>query len=246
MRKINLRTTIIAVMIFLVATIGIWQLTKTYPSAEPLSESDASKLVEDMYNGKIVGDITIEGEVYKVTFELETGIYEIYVNRESGEVTNLTKRPQEEPLKELTEADIREIVGSEVAGEIEKIERKAEENHTYFYVQVQGNEGILNYKLDAITGEIVEVIQPENIAQPDTPVKEPTDPSNETVRRITEKEAIQIALQQISGEVDEVELEEKNGQPYYFVDIENEEKEEEGTVQIHAISGDVITIVWDE
>ncbi|MFS0863936.1 PepSY domain-containing protein [Fredinandcohnia sp. 179-A 10B2 NHS] len=246
MRKINLRTTIIAVLIVFVATFGVWQLTKTYPSAEPLSESDASKLVEGMYNGKIIGDITIEGEVYKVTFELETGVYEINVHRETGEVTNLTKIPQEELLKELSEENIREIIRSQQAGDIEKIERKEEEKQAYFYVQVQGNEGNVNYKLDAITGDIVEVIQQENIDQPNTPVNDPTNPPNETVRRITEQEAIQIALQQIRGKVDEVELEEKNGQPYYFVDIENEEKEEEGTVQIHAISGEVITIVWDD
>ncbi|MFK4997302.1 PepSY domain-containing protein [Bacillus sp. N9] len=64
---------------------------------------------------------------------------------------------------------------------------------------------------------------------------------------MTKAEAIEIALATVQGQVDDVDLEESNGLSYYLVEIELENDDErEATVHINAITGEVVTITWDD
>ncbi|WP_318505717.1 PepSY domain-containing protein [Bacillus sp. T3] len=72
-----------------------------------------------------------------------------------------------------------------------------------------------------------------------------TQPSTEPNQHITEEEAIAIALQSISGKVDGVKTEEVGGVTYYLIEIERENGQE-GVVEIHGITGEVISITWDD
>src|SRR5699024_2848866 len=76
-------------------------------------------------------------------------------------------------------------------------------------------------------------------AKPAKPAKQ------EKQKNISEKEAIQIALNTVKGEVDDVDLERSNGQLYYFIEVETTE-DTEAEIQIHAITGEVISIEWDD
>lgn len=67
----------------------------------------------------------------------------------------------------------------------------------------------------------------------------------EPPKNITSEEAIKIALDTVYGEVDDVDLEDENGQLYYFIEIETND-DLEAEIQIHAISGEVISIEWDD
>ena len=67
---------------------------------------------------------------------------------------------------------------------------------------------------------------------------------NNPPKRITEKEAVSIALGVVNGEVDDIDLEERNGVTYYFIEIETDD--DEATVQINAITGDVKSTIWDD
>lgn len=69
--------------------------------------------------------------------------------------------------------------------------------------------------------------------------------SNEKGKIITEEEAVTIALSSVSGDVDDIHFEESGDGAYYLVKIEKENGEE-GTVQIHAITGEVMSISWDD
>lgn len=103
------------------------------------------------------------------------------------------------------------------------------------------NQETMNKAGDGETQQGTETKEPEK-----PPVKEPVkEPEKEPVRNITEKEAIQIALKMVSGEVDDVDFKVKNGQPYYFIEIETAD-DWEAEIQIHAISGKVINIEWDD
>lgn len=66
----------------------------------------------------------------------------------------------------------------------------------------------------------------------------------ETKTVISTEEAAKIALQQFSGEVDEIELEEEDGRLIYEVEIERGEQEAE--VEIDAYTGEVIVIEIEE
>lgn len=249
MRKGTLRKSLLAVAGIVVATFVIWQLTKTFTSAEPLTENDAIDLVDKMYSGKNT-EVSREGDIYKIKFEIESGIYEIDVNRKTGDVTNLTQISQEP--KEKTEAEIRDILAKENAGEIKSIEKKDEKDKTYYYVIVTKGETESTYKLETATGKIVDVVEEKKQPQtppetkPSTPEKPDTqEPPSKTVQRISEQQAINLALKHVNGTVDDVELEEESGQLYYFIEIENAH-EEEFTVQVHAISGEVKAIVSED
>ena len=88
--------------------------------------------------------------------------------------------------------------------------------------------------------------------EPETPLpqdpiqgKPAGEPNKEPAKQITKETAAEIALKHISGEVDDIEIEQSGGITYYLVEIERED-EEDGTVQINAISGEVMTITWDD
>lgn len=243
MRNRTLRNSLLAVGGILLAVFVIWQLTNTYTSAEPLSESDAIDLVEKMYSGENT-QVSQEGDVYKIKFEIDSGVYKIDIHRKTGDITNLTKVSQEP--QEKNEAEIREIITKQQAGEIKTIEKKVEQQQTYYYATVIEGDTETTYKLQARSGEIVDVVQ--NKKQPQNPpTTNPTTPKppTETVQRITEQQAIELALQHVEGVVEDVEFEEENEQYYYFVEIETNQGEEK-VVQIHPISGEVITIVLED
>lgn len=75
-------------------------------------------------------------------------------------------------------------------------------------------------------------------------VTEPNQ-AEEPPKKLSENEAVQIALAQIQGEIEDVEIRNINGAAYYFVEIESGD-DREGIVQIHAITGEVKSITWDE
>lgn len=74
---------------------------------------------------------------------------------------------------------------------------------------------------------------------------EPTPAKEEPPSQITEQEAIGIALEKMTGTVEEVELEVSNGVLYYLVEIEANDQQE-ATIQVHSITGEVISITWDD
>lgn len=83
-------------------------------------------------------------------------------------------------------------------------------------------------------GQIKNDINKQKVEQPDT--------SNE---RVTKEEATRIALQRVSGKVDEIKIEQSNGLTYYLVEIDRK-NEQEATVQINAISGEIMSITWND
>lgn len=243
MKKGTLPKSLLAVAGIIIATVVIWQLTKTFTSAEPLTEKDATRLVEKMYSGENT-EVSRDGDIYKITFEIESGIYEIDVNRKTGDVTNLTQISHEP--REKTEAEVRDILAKEKAGEIKTIEKKNEQDKAYYYATVTKGETEATYKLETTTGKIVDVV--ENKQQPQTPPEttpNTLDPPTKTAQRISEQQAIELALKVVNGVVDDVELEEEAGQLYYFIEIEDA-GEEDFTVQVHAISGEVKAIVSED
>lgn len=57
---------------------------------------------------------------------------------------------------------------------------------------------------------------------------------------LSEQEAIDIALQEINGLVDDVDLEDSDGRMVYEVEIEDQDTDEDVTVIIDAVTGQII------
>jgi uncharacterized membrane protein YkoI len=74
---------------------------------------------------------------------------------------------------------------------------------------------------------------------------EPTSPNEGIPSQITKEEAITIALKQLPGTLEEIELEESDGVSYYSVEIE-EDDQQEATIQVHSITGEIMSVTYDD
>jgi len=85
----------------------------------------------------------------------------------------------------------------------------------------------------------------EATTEPKKPVAPESKPKTPTTVLISEKQAIKIALAQLKGEVEDVEFVQTNDGGYYLVEIDDN-KDEEMTFQIHAISGKILSVTRDD
>ncbi|TWI56181.1 PepSY domain-containing protein [Halalkalibacter nanhaiisediminis] len=63
---------------------------------------------------------------------------------------------------------------------------------------------------------------------------------------IGEKEAKRIALSKVAGKVEDIELDEDNGRLIYEIEIKAESEDIDAEVLIDAITGEVMTIIWED
>jgi uncharacterized membrane protein YkoI len=180
----------LGIIAIVVLSVIIWQLMKSITFAEPLTQEDAMSKVQNMYKAEIV-KVEQQQNKYVMTIKVQSGTYEIVINRETGEVGNL-----------------KQIKNETVSG---------------------------NKVVDKQT----------NPPSPTTETPPTTQSPDEPVRTITEEEAVAIALQNISGTVDGIKTNQSNGVTYYLIEVERTDGEE-GTVQINGITGEVISITWDD
>lgn len=62
---------------------------------------------------------------------------------------------------------------------------------------------------------------------------------------LTKEDAARIALQKVNGTVDDIDLEQSDGLTYFLVEVEREHTKD-AIVQINAISGEVMSITWED
>lgn len=213
------------------------------PSAETLSKSDAKSLVEERYNGQVT-EIVLKNNHYVIEMDRDEMNYELKLDAEKGEVISFTKKgnsngasdtldPEQteiipQPAESLTENEIKEKILLEYPGELVQFIKLNEQGKSQYKVIVQGKGKKHILKVDAQTGEIL-FHKAENKA---------------TVI-ITEEEAVQIASKQVKGQISDVDLETDDNLHYYLVEIDTSD-DREATIQIHAITGEVISITWDD
>jgi uncharacterized membrane protein YkoI len=155
----------------------------------------------------------------------------------------------------LTEAEAAKKVRELYPGKIVEVSRR---NGRYLITIELDDTGTYEVEIDGVTGEIEGMKRtkkqggsqpehkPEQPSQPETPTEAPekSEPGGKPATIITEKEAASIALSRVNGEIDEIELEVSGGISYYLVELETDE--DDATIQINAISGEVMSITWDD
>ncbi|MGG3504265.1 PepSY domain-containing protein [Paenibacillus lautus] len=119
----------------------------------------------------------------------------------------------------------------------------------------------LNQRASQPPTEPVEPTEPD----PDTPPSEPADhgdkeatggttggesgngsgTSEPPATMITKEYAIKLSLEKVPGTVEDVEYRENKSSRYYLVEIEREDGRE-ATIQVHAITGKIMTVTWDD
>jgi uncharacterized membrane protein YkoI len=204
-----------------ILTFAIWLFADRMTSAEPLTAEEATNKVKELYKGEIV-EVNEEKAVYRITIELDTGKYEVEIDRENGDVNRMIRTKKE--------------VASNKEGAVDS-------------ETLPSKEPDQNHQKEDSTGELPsqDPVAPQPSGPTDPASQEPNQSQAPSpVKQLSDQEAAAIALSKVAGEVDEIELGESGGISYYLIEIENEGAEEEATVQINAISGEVMSITWDD
>ncbi|SFP30873.1 PepSY domain-containing protein [Salibacterium halotolerans] len=84
---------------------------------------------------------------------------------------------------------------------------------------------------------------PETQEAQETPEKPET--SKKTPEPMTKEQAETIALERVSGTVDDIERESSESGSFFLVEIERED-EREATVQVNSITGEIMSVTWDD
>src|SRR5690625_2842550 len=248
---------VIGLMLILVLALVSWQVFLAPIKSEALSLEEAEQVAKERFDGQLL-ESDLVNDMYLITIGLDTGEYEIKISKESGEVLDVVHTKVEEPQKELTEADIKQLINEKDIDQIEKLDKKEQNGQLVYEATVAKDQKIITLKINGETGEITSQEEKDISSNSNKEANDKKKPSNnknndqgnkssnkDKGRNITTAEAVQIALDTVYGEVDDIDLETKNGQLYYFIEIETKD-DMEAEIQIHAITGEVISIEWDD
>ena len=179
-------------------------------------EAEIANRVESLFNGK-VHEVTKRNEQYEVTFSKNDFLYEVTVDVTEGTFSKI------ELIKE----------GKNKSQPIEKEEQAQTEKQVEEEVQVE-------------TETPVEKNTEENANLPEEEKanEQSTNEKTEVVKPLTKQEVTKIARSKFGGEVEEIQFVDTNDGGYYNVEIENDE--DDATLQIHALTGAILTITYDD
>lgn len=143
----------------------------------------------------------------------------------------------------LTEEEAEKLVKERYQGNISSIKLANQQYH----IELERQNHLYSIKLDSSSGKVLSFTQTDTITSEPTPSQPPPQQgeiSEDSPKRLTDKEAVEIARTQVQGEVEDIWLETENNQTYYFIKIETND-DREATVHIHAITG-AVTVAWDD
>lgn len=221
----------IVLTIFIVAAGQLYTAGKL-TKAETLPEQEIRSQLSMIYDGE-VKDLMLDGSVYKAKVSKAGAEYDVEVDAGSGKVLSLIQ------TKEISNPDIvlETDKGKETTpDETDKADNKMMEDTNH----------------EAANSKETDMAEDKNInkaPEQSKPVKQ--EKPKKTIF-ISERQAIEIGLAQLPagmiGEVDDVDFVNSTEGGYYLVQIEidTEDDMDEVTYQIHAITGKVLTVTWDE
>ncbi|MCH7321841.1 PepSY domain-containing protein [Solibacillus sp. MA9] len=143
--------------------------------------------------------------------------------------------------KQLTIAEISKQVEQSYNAEIVSVVEKSDE----FVTSFKKDGSVFEVSVNNETGQFSEltIIQQNNVPPTENTTEEqPSQPQIPTI--LTEQQVIEIALNEISGEIDSADFENTTDGGYYFVEME--QGNQEITIQIHAITGKILSIQYDD
>ena len=210
-------------------------------SASELTEQEAKEIAQQCYTGTVKG-ISQKADQYIIELERETGIYELQINTNTGEISSLKRVKEANQTKDdkisetlpkveiLSEEQIKELALKQVNGNIDSLQLVKEGDQPVYVVIVSDQSEKNKLSLDAYTGD---VLKKESSAVEAAP------------KRLTKDQAMNVALKEVPGTVEEIETKSMNGIVYYLVEIEANDGRE-ATVEINAITGKINTLTWDD
>ncbi|MBD7908730.1 PepSY domain-containing protein [Sporosarcina sp. Sa3CUA8] len=216
--------------------------------ADTIPSDSIKNQLETMYNGK-VNDLLLQNDIYGATLTREGSVYAVRVDSETGNVLSMVL---EKPSTEMA-AKQEEVP--------EKAEKKKDEEDSKDQSSVEKTVEVPAQPAAEATKPQPKTPKPAPVQpkpqpkpqqqqqQSQSQMKPPVSkPAPQKTVLLTEQQAIQIALRQLKGEVDDVDFVETSEGGYYLVEIEIdvEDGPDQATYQIHAISGKIMSVTWDD
>ena len=187
---------------------------QTKPS---LSKEKVKEIVSEQYPGKVSEPIlrTINNQpVYEVKTTNDDNAYHIKLDGNSGKILDIIKKP-------ITETKV--------------VAKKNDTKDKKETIQPKKEEKTDSKQITKSKEEPKEKLKEQ-------PKKETPKKEKKTI--LSHDEVSKIALQQFSGVIDDIELDEENDRLIYEVEIEDGDKEAE--IEIDAYTGEIILIEIDE
>ncbi|WP_458118825.1 PepSY domain-containing protein [Paenibacillus sp. Z6-24] len=226
---------IAALLIILCAGILVW---RTLLQASPvLTAEEVNKRILAEYPGEITRLIQ-QGDTYEVRLQSERGVYELVLGAQNGEIRSINRLGG-------TNASVSSTAEAITPSGTAQTDTKPPASSSKPSDAVNSAKG---QQSSSSSGAAADSTSEGSFSS--TPPSNNNKGSSSAVSPsgvISAEKAEQIALQQVRGTVDDTDYEhgDKQGQRYYLVEIDTAD-DREATVQINAISGEVMSVTWDE
>ncbi|MGN7385829.1 PepSY domain-containing protein [Sporosarcina sp. SAFN-015] len=231
------------VLTILIVVAGQLYTAGKLTKAETLPEQEIRSQLSMIYGGK-VQELMLDGSIYKAKVSKAGAEYDVEVDAGTGKVLSLIQ------TKESTNTDI--VMETDEGGKAQTVEVSPDEkgNADSEITNEADNKAADSKVTDKAEGKTEVPKQNTNEAPKQSKPANQEKPQKTVF--ISEHDAEKIGLSQLPagmiGEVDDVDFVNSTDGGYYLVQIEidTEDDMDEVTYQIHAISGKVITVTWDE
>ncbi|OLO37958.1 hypothetical protein BTR23_12410 [Alkalihalophilus pseudofirmus] len=142
----------------------------------------------------------------------------------------------------ISEEEIMEIVQTQYEGStVQSVQQRA----GIYIIVIDHQLGEYELTIDAETREITSLRLINLHEEEKDHSEEPQIDHEEPVpSMLSEQEAIEIALREVEGKVDDVELEVEDGIVVYEIEIEVDD-DNEATIRINAYTGQILSVTWD-
>ncbi|WP_026583905.1 PepSY domain-containing protein [Bacillus sp. J33] len=202
------------------------------PASDLLTEKETKALIEERYKGKVL-DIKKVSGAYWIELERTNGVYKIEMDASKGEILSFEKSKKTTPKPEekmLNEENVKGIIEANETGKLISLKKIKSNEKAAFLALLQEEGQKVKVTIDAVSGKIlsreIEEVKPAS-------------------KLLTEDQAVQHALKELPGKVDDIDFEAADNTSYYFVEIETADNRE-AVVQINAITGGVMSVTWDD
>ncbi|MDG2703227.1 PepSY domain-containing protein, partial [Vibrio parahaemolyticus] len=195
-----------------------------------LSEADIKKIIAKDYNGNITNiDLINHKQDYTLTLENSNGIYQIIASSSSGQMKEMKQlKSYQKPNEKNAELQAEEVAVKKVKGTV--IQKKEKSDRFIFTIQSKKE----LYQVD-VEKDTFKVIEAEK--------KKPTS-REKKLTKITVEEAIQIAVKEVGGTVDDADLETFSGMLGFEVELDLPDGRE-AEVLVNAYTGDIEGITYE-
>ncbi|MBR0580169.1 PepSY domain-containing protein [Bacillus altitudinis] len=195
-----------------------------------LSEADIKKIIAKDYNGNITNiDLINHKQDYTLTLENSNGIYQIIASSSSGQMKEMKQlKSYQKPNEKNAELQAEEVAVKKVKGTV--IQKK--EKSDRFIFTIQSKKELFQVDVEKDTFKVIEAEK-----------KKPTS-KEKKLTKITVEEAIQIAVKEVGGTVDDADLETFSGMLVFEVELDLPDGRE-AEVLVNAYTGDIEGITYE-